>query len=517
MKKFTWLLIFLLLAGIGFAQNNAPTVLVNTFEVDFGSEVLTIDFDVNDTESDPIEVSFLFSEDGGQTFTKFSVNSLSATPPLNNGSYVANWNYQNKVADITQTIIRIVANDDKLPQPCDLANEVDTNNLKNWVTWFQGPRNYNVDSARINMIKDSLANYFIHLGLTTNRVNFTLSGRSGENIIGQKSGLWNSPKTLLVDAHFDAVPVSPGADDNASGMAAVLEAARIMTEYQFAQNIEFVGFDLEEEGLLGSRNYAGNIAASKEIIGVLNFEMIGYFTNQPNTQILPTGFGSLFPTQTAAIIADSSRGNFITNVYNNSSAGLGSTYFQQATNCVSNLKIISLEVPGNGSLVPDLRRSDHAPFWDKNLPALMLTDGANFRNMNYHTTNDSISTLNFKFMKQTVSAAVAAAVSLAEPSHGTSTDINLSLVETENHHHENCEVKVYPNPVKDVLEVFLGECFDSQLLIEVYDLEGKKSFQEFRKTQSKNISVNVNKLKSGSYVLVITSKHEQQSMVFQKS
>ena len=111
----------------------------------------------------------------------------------------------------------------------------------------------------------------------------------------------------------------------------------------------------------------------------------------------------------------------------------------------------------------------------------------------------------------------AAAVSLAEPSHGTSTDINLSLVETENHHHQNCEVKVYPNPVKDVLEVFLGECFDGQLLLEVYDLEGKKSFQEFRRPNSKNISVNVNKLKSGSYVLVITSKHEQQSIVFQKN
>ena len=517
MKNNFLLFVCLVISSLGFSQNNAPTILVNTFDVDFGSEELTIDFDVNDTESDPIEVTFLFSEDGGQTFTKFNVNSLSATPPLTNGSYVANWNYQNKVADITQTIIRVVANDDQLPLPCDLANEVDTNNLKNWVTWFEGPRNYNVDSARINMIKDSLANYFNKLGLTTNRVNFTLSGKSGENIIGQQSGLWSSPKTLLVDAHFDAVPVSPGADDNAAGMAAVLEAARIMTEHQFAQNIEFVGFDLEEDGLLGSRNYAANIAASKEIIGVLNFEMIGYFSNQANTQILPNGFGSLFPAQTAAIIADSSRGNFITNVYNNISAGLGSTYIQEATNCVSNLKVISLEVPGNGSLVPDLRRSDHAPFWDKDVPALMLTDGANFRNMNYHTTNDSISTLNFEFMKQTVSAAVAAAVSLAEPSHGTSTEINLSLVETENHHHQNCEVKVYPNPVKDVLEVFLGECFDGQLLLEVYDLEGKKSFQEFRKPNSKNISVNVNKLKSGSYVLVITSKHEQQSIVFQKN
>ena len=516
MKKLASLLIGLFSFLLGNAQNQAPQIILNDFEVDFGTDKLTLDFDLADAENDPTNLVFLFSEDAGQTFQRFTIDSLSASQPINNGNYKAVWNFGLAVADIVNTIVRIVPNDNQSASVCDLATQVDSNNLKNWITWLEGPRNYTVDEPRMEMVKDSISKVFSSLGYTSNTVNFTSGSFNGENIIGQQNGVFGDNKTIIFDAHFDAVPVSPGADDNASGIAAVLEAARILKQVEFAHQIEAIAFDLEENGLLGSRNYAANITTGKQIEGVVNFEMIGYFSTQPNSQNLPTGFGTLFPTQTASIIADSSRGNFITNVYNNTSSGLGSTFIQSASNCVPNLKVVGLEVPGNGSLAPDLRRSDHAPFWDKNIPALMLTDGADFRNQNYHTANDKKGTLNFGFMTEVVAASVATIANLAQISHGEALDINLGFVNTENHHHHNCKVEVYPNPTNNWLYLNLGDCPNGKLLLEVFDLEGRKQIQLYENYQTENLKIDVQRLKPQTYVLVIGGEEFQKSVVFVK-
>ncbi|MGB5026577.1 MAG: T9SS type A sorting domain-containing protein, partial [Saprospiraceae bacterium] len=121
------------------------------------------------------------------------------------------------------------------------------------------------------------------------------------------------------------------------------------------------------------------------------------------------------------------KGDFITNVGNTLSYSLRSKFHQLATSYVPQLKVISLDVPGNGSIAPDLTRSDHFAFWLKNIPALMITDAANFRNKYYHTIKDSVQYLNFNFMSQVTKASIATLLELAETQHGVSTEFSVDL------------------------------------------------------------------------------------------
>jgi hypothetical protein len=147
--------------------------------------------------------------------------------------------------------------------------------------------------------------------------------------------------------------------------------------------------------------------------------MIGYYSDKPNSQEIPAGFNLLFPDATNQINANQKRGDFITNVANASSSALGLLFSTTAQQYVPGLKVISLVVPGNGTIAPDLLRSDHAPFWFAGKPALMLTDGANFRNECYHTPSDTLDgKLSFTFMSNVVKATVVAAAQLAGLQHG---------------------------------------------------------------------------------------------------
>ena len=175
---------------------------------------------------------------------------------------------------------------------------------------------------------------------------------------------------------------------------------------------------MEEEGLKGSIAYVqSGFTPGENIDGVLNFEMIGYYSNKPNSQNVPNGFSMLFPSAYSQLQTDNFRGNFIASVANTNSNDLNASFKSSAQQYVSQLKVIDLSVPGTGTIAPDFRRSDHAPFWDTNRQALMITDGANFRNDNYHTASDVKDSLDFGFMTNVVKATVATVASLANPRH----------------------------------------------------------------------------------------------------
>jgi hypothetical protein len=248
------------------------------------------------------------------------------------------------------------------------------------------------------------------------------------NFESTKHGHSHPAQMVVLDAHYDSAPNSPGADDNASGVAGVIEAMRILSNYSFKKSLRFLFFDLEEAGLVGSNVYASlQVHKRDSIKGVINFEMIGYHSDLPNTQDFPTGFNVLFPEAYNEVLANQRRGDFIINVGNTNSKELKNAFHNNTKSHVPELKIISLEVPGTGTIAPDLRRSDHATFWDRNIPALMITDGANFRNKNYHTPRDSAHYLNFNFMADVVRAAMATMIELAEIEHGTTEDILIDL------------------------------------------------------------------------------------------
>jgi hypothetical protein len=228
----------------------------------------------------------------------------------------------------------------------------------------------------------------------------TYSGETFPNVIGTLPGTMCPDASFVVGAHYDTVGGSPGADDNASGVAAMLEIARLLSTQSFQPSVQFVGFSFEEDGLVGSQQMAVQAkAAGKDILGMLSLEMIGYTCDEPGCQLYPV------PIPGAPDI-----GNFIALVANTNSDPLLQTFLGAASASVPWLPLLQLVVPGNGESIPDTRRSDHAPFWDQGYEALMVTDTANFRNPNYHQTSDTLSTLDLNFAASVASAGLAAVV-----------------------------------------------------------------------------------------------------------
>ena len=212
---------------------------------------------------------------------------------------------------------------------------------------------------------------------------------------------------LIIGAHYDAVAGSPGADDNASGLAVLLEVARRLAEVSPSGPVHLIAFCLEEQNLLGSLAYAERLQArGEEIQGALILECVGYTCSKPGSQRLPAGL----PIETPPV------GDFLGVVGNQDSAGLLASFEKAANREVPSLKTVSLAVPGQGEAFPDTRRSDHAAFWHYGFPALMLTDTADYRNPHYHQPTDTLDTLDLEFMAR-VAEAVTAAVRVLSRSH----------------------------------------------------------------------------------------------------
>jgi aminopeptidase YwaD len=245
---------------------------------------------------------------------------------------------------------------------------------------------------------DYLRQQFTSLGLSTVSHEFSAWGRIYENVIATTPhDRDSSAAPLILAAHYDTVIGSPGADDNASALAVLLDIARQVVNVRLQRPVRFIAFCLEEENLLGSRAYAAHLTSTQQsILGAIVLECVGYTRDEEGSQKIPPGVPVTVPTV----------GNFLAVIGNQGSHAL-TMVVEQAMK--SRIPVVPLVVPGNGELLPDTRRSDHTSFWDAGYPAVMLTDTANFRNPNYHQPTDTIETLNFDFMGQ-VAAGVAAAV-----------------------------------------------------------------------------------------------------------
>jgi Zn-dependent M28 family amino/carboxypeptidase len=194
---------------------------------------------------------------------------------------------------------------------------------------------------------------------------------------------------ILIGAHYDTVAVSPGADDNASGIAALLSLAKQFEREKFAKTVRFVAFAQEELGLLGSRAYAERSKQLNEnIVAMLSLEMLGYYTDRPGSQAYPVPVGNLYPD----------RGNFLAFISNLKSRDLLRSTLQSFRKSAT-LPSEGLALP---ELIKDIGRSDHGSFWKAGYPAILVTDTANFRNPHYHQPSDRIDTLDFDRLTRAV-------------------------------------------------------------------------------------------------------------------
>lgn len=241
-------------------------------------------------------------------------------------------------------------------------------------------------------------NEFKKLGFYIDYDEFDFQGKIYRNIIATASGIEAEREWLALCAHYDAVAGSPGADDNASGVAVMLEAARALGP---RKGLQFIAFTLEEPQvtgavfLYGSRNFVKVMKKrGHKYRGLYNLESVGYINSQPGRQHIP------------AFLKAPDTGDFIALVGNSGSEKLMSLYEETARKKVPELKVFTHKVMMNGYLLLPSRFSDHAPFWDAGFPAVMVTDTAMMRNPNYHTRHDTSDRISPEFMEQVTRALI---------------------------------------------------------------------------------------------------------------
>ena len=234
---------------------------------------------------------------------------------------------------------------------------------------------------------------------------FDVSGNICENIEAEVRGTNRREDILVIGAHYDSVKGSPGANDNGTGIAAMLALARQFAQSPVSRTLRFVAFANEENNgdgpeQMGSYHYARSCSeAGDDVIGMISLEMLGCYSNEEGSQKYPFPFNLFYP----------SRGNFIGFVGNTDSRDFVHSVvggFRQA-----------VDFPAEGVAAPDrfrdINRSDHWAFWQFGYPALMATDTSNFRYEHLHTDSDSTDQVDFERMARVVHGIMKVSIELA--------------------------------------------------------------------------------------------------------
>jgi len=268
------------------------------------------------------------------------------------------------------------------------------------------PRHPRTSPAALHAAETHVAQEMGAAGLRVERQLFTFRGAEFHNVLGTLDGTDARRPWMVVGAHFDSVPRSPGADDNASGVAAMLEVARLLGRERLSATVQFVGFNLEEiqdylgSFRIGSHAYARSLRErGQPLAGALVLEMLGF-----------TGLRQAVPAAVQMVKRVPRVGNFLAAIGDGGSRALLAAFERAAGDAVP---LVTLAVPLKGWLVPDTRRSDNARFWDEGYAALMLTDTAELRNPNYHRESDKPDTLDYDFLQRATLAVARAVAALA--------------------------------------------------------------------------------------------------------
>ena len=263
---------------------------------------------------------------------------------------------------------------------------------------IEGDRSTDIPSYELSVYEDYLCNYLdTILGLTVTREPVPYGSRSMDNIIAVKHGSDSGLAPVYVIAHWDTVHRSPGADDNGSGCAGILETAECIRDINLTRDVVFIMFAYEEWRMIGSYYHVSRM--DRKPVAVLDLEMIGFISD---AEVAPALFENFlgFPKY----------GDFLGIFTDKNSRNLGMNFIRVIDDFVPGLKYYLAAMDDNlenNEELQDIYRSDHAPFWEKGIPALFITDTADFRgDTPYHTSDDTIEHINFDFMELTVKATI---------------------------------------------------------------------------------------------------------------
>lgn len=230
-------------------------------------------------------------------------------------------------------------------------------------------------------------------GYEVGRQDFMARGEAVANVFTERRGD-RADEVVLVGAHYDTVRGSPGANDNASGVAAMLELARLLRDARLARTVRFVAFANEESPFFMTRSMGSRVcaracrAAGERVVAMLSLETIGCYSDRPRSQHYPGPFALAYPTV----------GNFIAFVGNLRSHAL-------VQRCVAAFRRTT-PFPSEGAAlpayIPGVFWSDHWAFWREGYRAVMVTDTAPFRYRAYHTAHDTPDKLDYERMARVV-------------------------------------------------------------------------------------------------------------------
>jgi Zn-dependent M28 family amino/carboxypeptidase len=246
-------------------------------------------------------------------------------------------------------------------------------------------------------------------GYLVARQAYVVARQEVANLVAEIPGTTRKEEIVVVGAHYDSVPTTPGADDNASGVAVLIEAARRMHRLQPKRTVRIVSFPCEEMPHFHTREMGSQVYArqcrqrGERIEAMLCLEMVGYYRAEPASQVVPDSIPRilhpLFPQ----------RGNFLAAVGNLRSWRL-CWQFRRGFKRAVPFPLFSIVLPES---ISEIRRSDNSSFWDQGYEALMLTDTSFLRNPHYHLPSDTPDTLDYERMTQVTLGVVGAVNKLA--------------------------------------------------------------------------------------------------------
>jgi Zn-dependent M28 family amino/carboxypeptidase len=256
--------------------------------------------------------------------------------------------------------------------------------------------------------REYIVNHLRQSGFTVKVVPYQEAGFTCINIYTESIPADQNVPVLIIGAHYDSIPESPGADDNGSAVAALLELGRWIRPHldkrPLKARLQLAAYDLEEYGLVGSFIHSRELhKARTSLRGMISLEMLGFTDPRPGSQMMPPALAGRYPNV----------GTFIGIVGNEASAELLQTA-TAAMKTVPDLPVEFIAVPGDGSLLGETRLSDHSSFWDRGFPALMITDTSFFRNSHYHKETDAPDTLDYDFLAKVTTGVCAATLQLLQ-------------------------------------------------------------------------------------------------------
>jgi hypothetical protein len=318
-------------------------------------------------------------------------------------------------------------------------------------TWTAGTNIYQLDVYGFDMVNankiwvsgESIVAKSEDNGNTWQMALNNIPESSLNNLIATKVGTQYPNQYYIICAHYDdasQTPMvrAPGADDNASGTTTVIEAARVLTNYNFNHSIRFVLFAGEEQGLLGSAAYAANSAAlGEQILGVLNLDMTAYDGN--NDGAVEIHAGTMSSSQAI--------GTFVSSNISNWGLSLTPQYITSGSTGAS----------------------DHASFWNYGFPAILIIEDFQDFTPYYHTTNDLLSTLNQQYFLENARLAIGSLALLAEIDSMT-----VSISSGETIPHEFVLHAPYPNPFNPAVNIEYDLPAAAKVTAEIYNILGQR-------------------------------------------